>query len=125
MRGFLRTGSSAVLLLAMMFVGSLVLWVGVPLAWLYLGSKVQGATHSVGAAIAVMLPGTVITIFALIPILSWLNSAYAHGREARGLESYGQAPLEAVLVVSATIAIAGFGAWFFLFSGTPPLGGPR
>ncbi len=41
-------------------------------------------------------------------------------REARGLEDHGQTALEAVMTVSAGVAIVGFGVWFFLFSGSSP-----
>ena len=111
-------------MLLMMFAGALLLWVGVPVAWLYIGSKVQAATDSVGAAIGLMLLGSVLTIGAMVPLLARLNEAYEHVREARGLESYGQAPLEAVLVVSAAIALVLFVVWFFFIAGTSPLGGP-
>lgn len=104
MRSFLRTGESAAAL-AMMFAGALALWIGVPLLWLYIGSMVQDATDSVGAALGLMLVGSVATILLLVPVLGRLNTAYEHAREARGLDNYGQAPLEAALVVSATLAV--------------------
>lgn len=121
MRDLLRAGSSAALLLVMMFVGSLVLWVGVPLGWLWVGSQVQAETESIGAAIAVMMIGVVVSIALLVPFLGWLNRKHTESREARGLDSYGQAPLEAVLVTSAGVAIVSFGIWFFLFSGSSPI----
>jgi bacteriorhodopsin len=121
MRDLLRAGSSAVLLLLMMFVGSLVLWVGVPLAWLYIGSQIQAATDSIGTALGVMMLGVLVSIALLVPLLAWLNRKHIEMREARGLESHGQTALEAVLVVSAGFAIVGFGAWFFLFSGSSPI----
>ena len=108
-------------MLAVMFAGALSLWIGVPLLWLYIGSRVQEATDSVGAAMGVMLAGSVATILLIVPLLARLNTAYEHVREARGLENYGQVPLEMVLVVSATIAVVLFAVWFFLFSGTSPL----
>ncbi len=92
-------------MLAMMLAGGLALWIGVPLLWLYLGSMVQDATGSVGAALGLMLLGSVVTILALVPLLARLNEVYEHTREARGLDNYGQAPLEAILVVSATLAV--------------------
>jgi hypothetical protein len=119
MRARLRTGSSA-LWLTTMFLGALTLWIGVPIAWLWIGSKVQQATDSVGAAIAAMLPGAIVTIALLVPVLGRLNEHYEHTREARGLENFGQAPLEAVLVVSATVALVVFAVWFFFLSGTAP-----
>ena len=108
-------------MLAIMFIGSLVLWVGLPLGCLYVGSKVQDATHSIGAALAAMAGGVVVGIITIVPLLGFLNRKHVEVRAARGLDDYGQAPLEGVLVVSAGIAILGFGIWFFFFSGTAPL----
>ena len=121
MRKLVRAGSSAVLMLLMMFVGSLVMWVGIPVGWLYVGSQVQSETNSIGAALGVMALGVAVSLFVVVPLLGWLNRKHAHLREARGLESYGQAPLEAVLVVSAGVALVVFGLWFFLLSGSEPL----
>ena len=121
MRRLLRAAPSAVVLLLMMFIGSLVLWIGVPLGWLWVGSQVQSSTDSVGTALLVMVVGVGISLLVLLPVLGWLNRTYAHLREARGLESYGNAALEGVLVVSAGIAVVGFGIWFFLFSGSEPI----
>ncbi len=119
MRTLLRTGKSAAAL-ALMFAGALLLWVGVPLAWLYIGSMVQDATDSVGAAIGLMLLGSVASILLLVPLLGRVNNVYEHAREARGLENYGQAPLEAVLVLSATVAVVLLVA-YVLLSNNPAL----
>lgn len=121
MRELLRTGGSGMLLVAIMVGGGLVLWVGVPLAWLYVGSLVQGSTNSLGTALLVMMVGVVVSIGVLVPILGWLNHKHSELRVARGLDDHGQTALEGVMTVSATIAIVGFGAWFFLFSGSSPL----
>jgi hypothetical protein len=95
--------------------------VGVPLTWVYVGSQVQGATDSIGAALAVMFLGAAISIAAIVWLLVRLNRRHAELREARGLESYGQVPLEAAMSISAGIAVVGFATWFFLFSGSSPL----
>src|SRR5918997_4002496 len=115
MRNVLRTGESAAML-AVMFAGALALWVGVPLLWLYIGSKIQDATDSVGAALGLMLVGSVLTILLFVPLLGRLNEAYEHLRESRGLDNYGQAPLEAMLVISAVVAVAVLVAYFLVFS---------
>jgi len=120
-KNLVRAGSSAVLLLAMMFVGSLVLWVGLPLGCLYLGSRVQGATQSLGAALLAMAGALIVGIGALVPILGWMNRKHGELRAARGRESYGQAALEGVMVVSATVALVGFSVWFFFLSGAAPV----
>jgi len=119
MRNVWRTGESAAML-ALMFAGALSLWIGVPLAWLYIGSMVQDATDSVGAALGLMLVGSVASILLLVPLLGRMNSVYEHAREARGLDSYGQAPLEAMLVVSATVAVILL-VVYVLFSSGPAL----
>ena len=123
MRSFLRAGESAILVLAIMFVGSLVLWVGVPVAALFVGSKVQTATDSIGAAMAAMTLMVIGSLVVLVPLLGWLNRTYMEIRVARGRQDLGNAPLEGVIVVSAAIAIVGFGIWFLFFAGTAPLSG--
>jgi hypothetical protein len=105
----------------MMFVGSLGLWVGVPVGWLWVGARVQAATESLGAAVGVVLLGVVASVLVLVPVLHWLARKHQQARLARGLEDYGAAPLEGILVVSAAIALVAFGVWFFFFAGTEPL----
>jgi len=106
---------------AIMLGGGVVLWVGVPLGWLYVGSLVQGETGSLGAALLVMMVGVVVSIAVLVALLGWLNSKHTELREARGLDGHGQTALEAVMTVSAMVALVCFGTWFFLFSGSSPL----
>ena len=115
------TGAAGAALVAVMMVGGLALWVGVPLGWLYLGSLVQASTGSLGAAMAVMMVGVLVSIFVIVSLLGWVNHRHSHLRVARGLDDHGQTALEAVMTVSAGVAIVGFGAWFFLFSGASPL----
>ena len=121
MRDYLRAGGSGALLMLIMFVGSLVLWIGVPLGWLYVGSQVQAATDSLSAALAAMMAGVGVSIAVLVMLLGWLNRKHVELREARGLDSHGQTALEGVMTVSASVAVVGFGLWFFLFSGSSPL----
>jgi heme/copper-type cytochrome/quinol oxidase subunit 2 len=120
-RRLLLLSSSGLLLLAIMFLGSLVLWVGVPLAWLWVGSQVEGATQSLGAALAVAILGVAVSIVVLVPLLGWLNKLHEELRVARGFESHGQTALEAVMAVSAAVAVVGFVVWFFVFSGSSPV----
>ncbi len=120
-RSVTLTGASGVILVLIMLGGGLLLWVGVPMGWLYVGSQVQGETGSLGAALAVMMVGVLVSILAIVPLLSWLNHKHSELRVARGLDDHGQTALEAVMTVSAGIAIVGFGVWFLFFSGTSPL----
>jgi heme/copper-type cytochrome/quinol oxidase subunit 2 len=125
MRNLLRAGASGVLLVLMMLCAGLVLWIGVPLGWLYIGSQVQGATDSLGTAILVMLVGVVASIVAVVPILGWLNRKHLELRAARGLDTHGQTALEAVMTVSVVVAVVVFVVWFFVIVGPGPSLAPR
>jgi hypothetical protein len=117
----LRTGAGAILVVLIMFIGSLVLWIGTPLAWLWIGSQIQGATASLGAALGVMFIGVVITIALLATLLSKLSNVYRANCQARGHGDPGHVVLEGVLVVSAGFTLAAFIVWFFLFAGASPV----
>jgi hypothetical protein len=114
-------GARPGLLLALMFAGSLALWFAVPLLSLFAAGRVHGATGSLGVAVLAGLATLAVCVWLGVRLLSWLAHRHAAARDARGLEDYGWAPLEGVLVVSTVIAIAGFGVWFFVFSGAEPL----
>jgi hypothetical protein len=121
MRDLLRTGLGATLVVLIMFIGSLVLWVGTPLLWLWIGSQVQGATSSLGAALGTMFFGAVATVAALAGVLGKLSNTYRSNCLARGQDDPGHVVLEGVLVVSAGLTLAGFAIWFFFFAGASPV----
>lgn len=113
--------ASAALLLAIMFAGSVGLWVGVPVGWFWIGGRVQAAGASLGTALAVIAVGLLVTILLAVRVLDWLSERHAHARARQGLDDLGNVPLEGVMVVSALIALAAFVVWFFVFSGAEPL----
>jgi hypothetical protein len=122
MRRLLLSLESAVLLVAIMFMGSLVLWVGVPVAWLWVGSQLQ-ATTSMSTVIGTMMIGMLVTIAALVALLGRLNRRHVELQEARGtyLPENATTALENVMVASAVVAVIGFFVWFFGFSGSSPI----
>ena len=120
MRSVLRSGTGAVLVLTIMILGSIVLWVGTPLLWLWVGSQVQGTTQSLGTALAVAFVGVVISVMVLASVLSRLSDVYRGNRMARGDDDPGHVVLEGVLVVSAGVTMAAFAVWFFFFAGAAP-----
>jgi hypothetical protein len=121
MRELLRTGAGAILVVLIMFIGSLGLWVGTPLLWLWVGSQIQGATSSLGTALGAAFLGVVLTIMAVAAALAKLSDVYRANCRARGRDDPGHLMLEGVLVVSAGITLAGFVVWFFFFAGTSPV----
>ena len=121
MRDLLRTGAGAALVVLIMFIGSLVLWIGTPLLWLWVGSQIQGATSSLGAALGAMFIGVIATIAVIASILAKLSNVYRANCRSRGLNDPGHFVLEGVLVVSAGFTIVAFVVWFFLFAGASPV----
>jgi hypothetical protein len=120
-RELLRTGAGAILVLLIMFIGSLVLWIGTPLLWLWIGSQIQGATSSLGAAISASFIGVVLTIGLVATILGKLSDVYRANCQARGQADPGHVVLEGVLVVSAALTLTAFVVWFFFFAGASPV----
>lgn len=104
-----------------MFFGSLALWIGVPVAWLWAGSQIQAETSSLALAIGAMMIGMFLTVIALLTLLSRLNRRYVELSAARGNEVRADAALETVLVGSAALALVAFVVWFFGFSGSSPI----
>ena len=121
MRALLRNGTGAILVILIMFIGSLGLWVGTPLLWLWVGSQIQGATDSLGAALAATFIGAIVTITLLASVLAKLSDVYRANCLGRGQSDPGHVVLEAVLVVSAGLTLTIFVIWFFLFAGANPV----
>jgi hypothetical protein len=120
-RELLRTGAGAILVVLIMVIGSLVMWVGAPLLWLWLGSQIEGATSSLGASIGAAFLGAVLTIVLVAAVLSKLSNVYRANRQSRGLGDPGHFVLEVVLVISAGVALVAFVVWFFFLAGAEPL----
>ena len=121
MRAILRNGSGAVLVVAIMFLGSLGLWVGTPLLWLWVGSQIQGATQSLGTALAAMFVGVMLTVTVMASVLAKLSEVYRSNCLARGQDDPGHLVLEGVLVVSAGLTLVVFVIWFFFLAGADPV----
>jgi uncharacterized membrane protein YbhN (UPF0104 family) len=117
----LLPSASAALLVALMFAGAVTLWLGVPVAWLWIGSRLQAHTGSVGTALAAMMTGMIASVAALTWSLGRLNRRHVELQELRGRPVTEVGVLERVLVLSAAVAVIVFGAWFLVFSGSEPI----
>ena len=111
---------AAILVVLIMLIGSLVLWLGTPLLWLWIGSQIEAVT-SVGAAVGATFLGAVLTIVLVAGVLAKLSNVYRANCVARGLGDPGHVVLEMVLVVSASVSLVGFVVWFFFLAGAEPL----
>ena len=123
-------------LIALMGLGSVLLWLGVPIGWLWIGSQVQSGTQSTGfAPYMLVLAGIVVSVVAVAKLLAILNRTYRRvsgddgtvrvrmpwHRSMRG-EDDSRAPrsvLDVVMVISVTSAMVVFAVWFLFFAGSP------
>lgn len=104
-----------------MFVIGMLMWVGVPGVWLYIGSQIKAESNSLGLALAVMGVGALVTVVILVKILGSLNRSWVESYEELNDRRALRSPLEPILVISAGLALACFGIWFAFFAGG---GGP-
>ena len=121
MRELFRIGADALLTVAIMFIGSLVMWLGTPLLWLWVGSQIQGSTSSLSLALLAMGAGALATVLVLAWLLSRLSQLHRGIVIARGQDDPGHRMLESVMIAAAGIAMVAFGVWFLLFAGASPM----
>jgi len=135
------------LLIGLMAVGSVLLWIGVPVGWLYLASRLTDSPQPSMGPYALMLLGIVLTCVAIGKGLSVLNRHYARvtgstpkvrvivpwrrslrGGRSQRRETDGRMPvsvLDVIMVVSVVLAVASFSTWYVVTNPTPPnVGGP-
>jgi len=116
-------------LVVVMAAGSLVLWIGIPAAWLWVWSQITPHYLSVYAAALIGCPVTMAAwawglhrvnrVYLAVshtpesprPHTAWLRSMSSSGRrQPRGV-------LEICMTVSVVIALIAFAVWFFFLTG--------
>jgi len=124
----------AILLVLLMAVGSVVMWLGVPLGLIYAASKLaDSANPSVGPYLLVFI-GLPIGMAIVGKLLGYLDRAHSRltrreddgPRRASWLKSMRAertsnrrgGVLDTVMIVSVGLAIVVFGVWFFAFAGS-------
>jgi hypothetical protein len=126
---------SAVLLIALMVVGSIALWIAIPIGWLWIGSQLQSGSTPTFGPILLVLAGIPCSMVIVAKLLSRLNRKYAEVtgtagdvrfrapwmRSMRG-ERGSERPrtvLDVVMVISVSLALLAMLIWFALFAGNP------
>ncbi|MFL5825520.1 MAG: hypothetical protein ACJ76V_03250 [Thermoleophilaceae bacterium] len=135
-------------IIALMVLGSLSLWIGSPVFWLWLTAKLQSdGTQAKMGPYALLLIGVILSSVGIGKGLSSLQRLYGRAtgttptvqvilpwrRSLRGgrsqkRETDGRLPLsvlDVVMVLSVMVAVAAFLAWYVITNPTPPnVGGP-
>jgi hypothetical protein len=129
----IQTRTAAAGLIALMALGSVVMWVGLPLGLLYLASHLQKGANPTLAPYLLILIGLPITMVIVGKALAALDRLFSRvtghnpnsrpvqlpwHRSLRGERDSGRkrTVLDVVMIVSVTLAVVAFGIWFFVFA---------
>jgi hypothetical protein len=118
-----------------MALGSIAMWLVVPIAWLWLGSQMTNSSQPSIGPYLLVLAGTIVSMIVIGKLLGTLNRMHMRvtGRlrdkreqatwmksmrgERRGTHQ-DRGVLDGVMMISVAIALALFGIWFFAFAGS-------
>ena len=131
-------------IIALMALGSVALWIGDPVLWLWITSRLQSTQATMGPYLLAIV-GILLTGVAIGKSLARLNRLYGDVtgttptvrivvpwrrsyRGESGKDEDARLPvslLDVVMVISVVIAVAALVAWFVIVKPAPPLpGGP-
>jgi hypothetical protein len=122
-------------LIALMAFLSIMLWLGIPIGWLWIGSQIQSGTQSTGfGPYFLVLGGIAVSVVVVTKLLAVLDRTYSrvNGKEEkvrvrmpwhrsmRGDDDsrHPRSVLDVVMVTSVGIATLAITLWFFLFAGS-------
>jgi hypothetical protein len=130
---------AVLLVLILMAVGSVLLWLAIPIGWVWIASQIVDSSQPTFGPYLLILVAVPVSMYLAGKVLFQLDGVYARltGREEevhvqlpwhksmRGERESGRKPtvLEAVMIISVSVALLGFAAWFFLFAGSSLPGG--
>lgn len=132
---WLGTRLTGAVLIAAMAVGSVLLWIGIPVGWVYIASQLVNSSQPSMGPYLLVIAGIGVSIVIVGKGLAMLDRTYGrivHGgvetgprqlpwhRSLRG-DRDARAPLTVlgtVMIWSVSIAAIAFGIWFFGFAGS-------
>ena len=121
------------LIVAVMAIGSIAMWLVVPVAWLYLGSRLQEGSDPQFGPYLLIIVGIPTSMILIGKVLGMLDRTY--GRVAGRVDKRHQRPwerslrgerhstreatvLDRVMIFSVGVALFCFAVWFFAFAGS-------
>ena len=126
----------AIVLVLLMAVGSVLMWVGLPLGLIWLASALTDSSQPSMGPYLLILVGLPVGMFAVGKALGALDRAHGHitgrldegpqraawlqsMRDERGANRRRRSVLDTVMIVSVLLAIVAGGIWFLAFAGSP------
>ena len=130
----MATKPIAVLLVLLMAVGSVFLWIGIPVGWVWIASRTVKTSQPTLGPYLLVLCATPLTMWLWGKLLFRLNDVYSRltgqtsevrtqlpwHKSMRGERASNRPTtvLDLVMIVSVTLALTAFGVWFFFFAGS-------
>jgi hypothetical protein len=125
---------AAIFLVALMAVGSVIMWIGVPFGLIYAASQMSGSSSpSLGPYLVVLL-GLPVGMTVVGKVLGWLDRRHmaitGHAGDDRRPAPWMKSMrgerastrragvLDKVMIVSVGLAVVVFAVWFFGFAGS-------
>jgi hypothetical protein len=129
------TKLAAIGLIMLMALGSVGLWVGIPLGWIYLASQMTTSSQPSLGPYVLILIGIPASMVVMGKILGRINELFGRVTDTtprvrlhlpwmRSMSGerdmhYPFTVLDLVMVVSVAVALVAMGVWFFFFAGSP------
>jgi hypothetical protein len=110
-------------ILAAMFVINLSFWGPLPIAWLWIASRVQYWTGSLGAALVVGFIGLLGSLLAVLMILRRLDTLWILVRRAAGYDQR-QGRMIPIFATTCVVGAIGFTFWLLIVVGPGSNFGP-
>ena len=131
----IATRPVALFLILLMAVGSVFLWIGIPVGWLYIASRMVDTSQPTLGPYLLVIFGIPITMVIVGKLLFKLDNVYSNltGQDSevqfrppwlKSMRGEREAHrrrltvLEGVMIVSVSLALLAFGVWFFAFAGS-------
>jgi hypothetical protein len=125
-------GAGATALVLLMAAGSILMWLGAPVFWLWLASQIATSSQPSLGIYLLVLVGIVITMAVIGKILGWLNrthmaltgniparreqTVWLKSMRAERDNSREHGILGLVMAWSVSVALLLFGVWFFFLA---------
>ena len=136
----IATKPAALLLIVLMALGSVFLWIVVPIGWLWIASHVTDTSAPTLGPYLLIIFAVPVTMWIVGKLLFRTNRLYERvtgtGSEVRvqlpwhkslrdsATSGHRTTVLDVVMISSVGIALVAFGIWFFLFAGSSLPGAP-
>lgn len=128
----MTSSATKVGLIALMAIGSVLMWIGAPVGWIYVAAQLSESSQVSMGAIVIILIGIPSTMFFIGKMLGRLNEKYGEltgttnevqirapwmrsMRDERDLHR-PRTVLDVVMVLSVGTAVTLFGIWFMFFA---------